>query len=104
MTLAIATHNGLDSRLKIVDKPLEDLVDEDFENRLIDVVVSDAWFHTLSLPWDGLYFAYALASLRSFLKSDFACLPREGVLKGMCLSTRVGIADRGRGVVTLIEY
>ena len=89
MTLSIAKHNGLDSRLKIVDKPLEDLVGEDFENRLIDVVVSDAWFHTLSLPWDGLYFAYAVAALRSFLKPDFACLPRRGELKGMCLSTRV---------------
>ena len=86
---SIAKQNGLDSRIAFIDKAPEDLDDSDLEGRIIDAVVSDMWFQTLNLPWDGLYYAYALKSLSPFLRSGCKCLPRRGELKGVCLSMRV---------------
>ena len=86
---SIAQHNGLSSRIKIIGKSPEELVDADLDEEKVDVVVSDMWFQTLSLPWDGLYYSYALRSLQKFLKPDCVFLPRKGELKGMCLSMRV---------------
>ena len=85
----IADHNHLSSRIQIVQKPLEELECADLDGQRIDVVVSDMWFQTLNLPWDGLYFAYALKSLKPFLSSAFKCLPKKGELRGICLSMQV---------------
>jgi len=85
---SIAQHNGLSSRIKIIGKSPEELVDADLDEEKVDVVVSDMWFQTLSLPWDGLYYSYALRSLQKFLEPDCVFLPRKGELKGMCLSMR----------------
>ena len=89
MLSTIAKRNGLESRIEIVSKSPEDVVDADFGDRRFDVVVSDMWFHTLNLPWDGLYYAYALKSLERFLRPDCVILPRHGELKAVCLSMRV---------------
>ena len=91
LTSSIADHNDLGSRVRIVPKALEDLGSADLDEMKIDVVVSDMWFHTLNLPWDGLYFAYALKSLKPFLSSSYACLPKKGELRGVCLSMQVAI-------------
>ena len=91
---SIASHNHLDSRIKVIGKSPEDLVDSDVEGCQFDVIVSDMWFQTLNLPWDGLYYSYALRSLEGFLKPGGVCLPRQGVLKGMCLWMRVRIERR----------
>jgi len=86
LTSSIASHNNLSSRVLIIKKSIEDLESVDFGDRKIDFVVSDMWFQTLSLPWDGLYFSYALKSLKHFLSPSFECLPMRGELKGLCLS------------------
>ncbi|KAK3799169.1 hypothetical protein RRG08_051443 [Elysia crispata] len=79
----IIKHNKYEDKICILDKRPEDIIAEDLFNLKIDVVLAEPFSQAAHLPWEHLYFWYALNSLRPQLSPNVKVLPANMTIKAM---------------------
>ncbi|GFO00204.1 protein arginine N-methyltransferase 7-like [Plakobranchus ocellatus] len=84
----IIEHNGLQDKICILDKRPEDIIAEDLFNLKIDLVLAEPFSQAAHLPWEHLYFWYALNSIRSQLCPNVKILPESMTVKSMAVQFR----------------
>ncbi|KAH9515598.1 Protein arginine N-methyltransferase 7 [Bulinus truncatus] len=81
-------HNNLQDKVFVLDKTAEDITPDDLHNLKIDLVVAEPFFQAALLPWEHLYFWYALHYLRSELSPNAVILPESMTVKAMAVQFR----------------
>ncbi|CAG5134725.1 unnamed protein product, partial [Candidula unifasciata] len=81
-------YNNLQDRITVVEKNAEDITGEDLDHMKIDLVIAEPFFQAASLPWEHLYFWYAVNSLRQHLSGTCVILPEQMTIKAMAVELR----------------
>uniref|UniRef100_A0A0B6ZTI7 Protein arginine N-methyltransferase 7 n=1 Tax=Arion vulgaris TaxID=1028688 RepID=A0A0B6ZTI7_9EUPU len=84
----LIVHNGLEDRVTVLEKHAEDITDDDLQNLKIDLVIAEPHFQSALLPWEHLYFWYAVSALRQHLSQSYVILPEKMIIKAMAVQFR----------------
>ncbi|ESO98227.1 hypothetical protein LOTGIDRAFT_213858 [Lottia gigantea] len=76
-------YNRLNDKITVFTKPLEDITAEDLFKYKINVVIGEPFFMSSNLPWENMYFWYAVSELRQFMVPDVAILPYQMTIKAV---------------------
>ncbi|KAK6185183.1 hypothetical protein SNE40_007471 [Patella caerulea] len=81
-------YNRLGDKITVLTKKLEDLTAEDFQGLKINLVIGEPFFMSSVLPWDTLYFWYAVCELKRFMVTDVPILPHKMSIKAIGVQFR----------------
>nr|KAI8762043.1 protein arginine N-methyltransferase 7 [Biomphalaria glabrata] len=81
-------YNNLEDKIVLLDKSAEDILPEDLLNLKIDLVIAEPFLQAALLPWEHLYFWYALHYLKSLLSENVVILPESMTVKAMAVQFR----------------
>ncbi|CAL1545743.1 unnamed protein product [Lymnaea stagnalis] len=81
----LVKHNCLQDKVHVIEKNLDGITAEDLNNLKIDVVIAEPFFQAALLPWENLYFWYALHSLQSHLSQSVVILPQSMTVKAIAV-------------------
>lgn len=84
----VIDHNNLQGQITVLGKDAEELTSLDFHNLKIDIVIAEPFFQASSLPWEHLYFWYAVDALRDHMAPGVEILPRGMQIKAVALKFR----------------
>ncbi|BFZ19308.1 hypothetical protein BsWGS_22346 [Bradybaena similaris] len=84
----LIAHNKLQDRITVLEKNAEDITEEDLEHLKIDLIIAEPFFQAALLPWEHLYFWYAINSLKQHLSDVCVILPKEMTIKAMAVELR----------------
>ena len=77
-------HNDLSEKITVLDKRPEDISIEDIKHP-VDVIIGEPVFLTSLLPWDNVYFAYAINELSSQIRGNAEVLPSFMTIYGVAV-------------------
>ncbi|XP_059148867.1 protein arginine N-methyltransferase 7-like isoform X2 [Physella acuta] len=77
--------NQLGDKVCVLEKNVEDITAEDLEQLKIDVVVAEPFFQSASLPWEHLYFWYALHHVQAHLSESVVILPKSMTIQAIAV-------------------
>ncbi|XP_041375692.1 protein arginine N-methyltransferase 7-like isoform X2 [Gigantopelta aegis] len=80
---AFIHHNGLEKRVKLLRKPVEDITEDDLDGLKIDLVMSEPYFTSSLVPWHNLYYHYAVGHLAPLMSSSVTVLPVSMTIKAV---------------------
>ncbi|XP_002735081.2 protein arginine N-methyltransferase 7-like [Saccoglossus kowalevskii] len=75
--------NSLQDKVKILNKRVEDLIEEDLEDQKVSIVIGEPYFMNSVVPWHNIYFWYARTKLDPYLTPDCQITPRLGLLRAI---------------------
>ena len=77
-------HNDLSEKITLLDKRPEDITSDDIKHP-VDLIMGEPVFQTSMLPWDNMYFAYAINELSNKIRGNAKVLPSSMTIYGVAV-------------------
>ena len=77
-------HNGLSEKITVLDKRPEDISMNNIKHP-VDLIIGEPVFQTSLLPWDNIYFAYAIHELSNKIRGNAKVLPSCMTIYGVAV-------------------
>ncbi|KAL8589937.1 hypothetical protein ACOMHN_024024 [Nucella lapillus] len=81
----IIRENQLEDKVVVIEKTAQEAVQEDFQGLQVDLVFGEPYFQKSSLPWDDLYYWYAVSNLRPLMSPGARVVPGTITIHAMAL-------------------